>query len=102
MAITLAFTTKQGVACATPYIVIASVSYNKIPSKSFISPSTVPDTTGYASVYYNSAAYTAQNDPLQTIMFQFNANTSTTAAPLHTQAYNALKALPEMTGAIDC
>lgn len=102
MAVTVAFTTKQGVVCTTPYIVITKVNFSKIPNKNFTAPTTVPNTTAYASVYYNQAAYTAQNDPLQDIMFQFNVGVLSTDPSIYSQAYTALKALPSMAGATDC
>lgn len=98
MAITKNYTTDQGVNCPNAYILISGTNYNKFPPA--INPSN-PSPTGMAnvSIYFNQATREALQKPLVTFSMYFDPNVNQT---MISQAYAALKQMPEMAGAVDC
>jgi len=97
MAITKNYTTDQGVVCPNAYIVIGNINYTKFPP---VVPSvTIPTATATAQVYFAQSNREANQKPLVTFNLVFSPDMTQNIVP---QAYTALKALPEMAGAVDC
>lgn len=98
MAISKNYTTGQGVNCTNAYIVVTSVNYNKIPP--FMDPNQAPPNTSVnASIFLNKDAKENKLKSLESLNFYFQADPTQSMLP---QAYEALKALPDMAGAVDC
>ena len=97
MAITKNYTTDQGVVCQNAYIVVNNISYNKFTP---IVPDVVfPTASASASIYFSQSTRQSNQKPLTTVQFTFSPDVNKT---MISEAYAALKELPEMAGAVDC
>jgi hypothetical protein len=82
MALQYTFTSATGITSSSAYHRIYKIVYNVRKSTS---------ATAYAEVYHNSAARTANYDPIDVVEFEFTMGVGDTDKNLVKQAYTSLK-----------